>query len=330
MHEKRGSFVVSLDFELFWGLTDKFTLEEYKARLDGERVVIQRMLELFDRYGIHATWATVGMMAFATKDELMKSFPSVLPEYLDKKLSAYEYLKTAKLGQNENDDPYHFGASLIREVQKHPNQEIGSHTFSHYYCVEDGQTEAAFSADLRAAHAALAHFGADATSLVLPRNQWNENYRAATVAAGVVAYRGNQNGMLYAARRDSNQNLLVRALRLLDSYIRLSGDHLADDATMASLKPFNIPASAFLRPYMPKLGFLEGLRRRRITRAMSRAAQTGRTFHLWWHPYNMGLNQEENLATLEHILNHFSYLNRTYGMQSENMGDITRRLTTNS
>src|ERR1700742_1398624 len=128
MENRKGTFVVSLDFELFWGLTDKFTLAEYADRLDGERKVIPRILELFDRYGIHATWATVGMMAFEKKEELMAALPAVQPQYANPRLSAYAYLKTADVGEDEARDPYHFGASLIREVRKHPNQEIGSHT----------------------------------------------------------------------------------------------------------------------------------------------------------------------------------------------------------
>lgn len=326
MEKRPGSFVISLDFELFWGLTDKFTLTEYKDRLDGERKIIPRILALFDAYGIHATWATVGMMTFEKKGDLVGALPVPQPRYANPKLSAYEYLKDADIGEDEAHDPYHFGASLIREVQRHPNQEIGSHTFSHYYCVEDGQTEEAYIADLRAAHRALAQFGADATSLVLPRNQWNEAYRDATRIAGVKCYRGNQESFLYAARKDGSQSLFIRALRLIDSYLPLSGEHLADDATMAAQRPFNIPASIFLRPYMPPLGFLEGLRRSRITRGMTGAARAGKLFHLWWHPYNMGLESEENLATLEHVLKHFSYLQKTYGMRTETMGEAAVRL----
>jgi len=328
MQKGRGTFVISLDFELFWGLTDKFTLDQYRTRLDGERTAIPRILGLFDKYGIHATWATVGMMAFETKDELMASLPVAQPQYGNKKLSAYEYLKTAPIGEDEKSDPYHFGASLIREVQKHPNQEIGSHTFSHYYCVEDGQTVETYKADLIATHSALAKFGVDATSLVLPRNQWNEAYREATQEVGIGSYRGNQESFLYRARKDGGQNLFIRALRLLDHYLPLTGDHITSDETMARKRPFNIQASVFLRPYMPTLGMFEGLRRARITRGMTRAAREGKTFHLWWHPYNMGLNTEENLATLEHILKHFMMLKEKYGMESANMGEITERLQT--
>ena len=46
----------------------------------------------------------------------------------------------ARIGPNERQDPYHFGLSLVRRIKDCPHQEIGTHTFSHYYCLEDGQT----------------------------------------------------------------------------------------------------------------------------------------------------------------------------------------------
>ena len=63
---KSGIFTVSLDFELYWGLRDTTTINEYEANLKGVKIAIERILELFDKYDIHATWATVGFL-FKTK-----------------------------------------------------------------------------------------------------------------------------------------------------------------------------------------------------------------------------------------------------------------------
>ena len=46
---KNGTFIISLDFELNWGVHDVFTLEQYKKNLLGTREAIDRMLELFRR-----------------------------------------------------------------------------------------------------------------------------------------------------------------------------------------------------------------------------------------------------------------------------------------
>ena len=56
------TLIVSLDYELFWGLQDAWTLEEYEQNLLGVREVVPKMLKLFEKHGIHATWAAVGFL----------------------------------------------------------------------------------------------------------------------------------------------------------------------------------------------------------------------------------------------------------------------------
>ena len=58
----RGKFIVSLDFELFWGMQDCVDLAEYEANILGGRKAIPKILALFRKHGIHATWATVGFL----------------------------------------------------------------------------------------------------------------------------------------------------------------------------------------------------------------------------------------------------------------------------
>lgn len=74
---------------------------------------------------------------------------------------------------------------------------------------------------------------------------------------------------------------------------------------------------------MRPLRFLEWLKVRRIKNSMTHAAKHGEIFHLWWHPHNMGIDQEENFKNLETILKHYQTLKRTYGIESASMHDIT-------
>ena len=74
--------------------------------------------------------------------------------------------------------------------------------------------------------------------------------------------------------------------------------------------------------YMPifqKLSFLEGLKMRRIKAQMRHAAKKGLTFHLWWHPHNIGVRTQQHLTQLEEIFAYYQMLNRQYGMISLNM-----------
>ena len=64
------SLIVSLDLELFWGMQDIMDLTEYQANIQGGRKAIPQMLELFQKHGIHATWATVGFLFAENYEEL--------------------------------------------------------------------------------------------------------------------------------------------------------------------------------------------------------------------------------------------------------------------
>jgi hypothetical protein len=55
---------------------------------------------------------------------------------------------------------------------------------------------------------------------------------------------------------------------------------------------------------------------------MTIAARNNEFYHLWWHPHNFGNHSEENMSGLKEILSHFSFLQKEYGMESLNMGEI--------
>lgn len=123
-----GNFVISLDFELMWGVRDIATCDSYGRNVLGVRRAIPALLEMFDRRTIRATWAVVGFLLCETKDELLARLPSHRPGYFNKSLSTYTYLE--EVGSDERSDPYYFGASLARQIAACPGQEIGTHTFS--------------------------------------------------------------------------------------------------------------------------------------------------------------------------------------------------------
>ena len=84
-----GKFVISLDFELMWGVRDKKDKTNYGDNILGVHKVIPKLLETFRKFDIKATFSTVGLLFFETKQELLKSIPSIKPQYKDLNLSAY-------------------------------------------------------------------------------------------------------------------------------------------------------------------------------------------------------------------------------------------------
>ena len=319
-----GRFVISLDFELHWGVRDKVSVLDFRENLLGARAAIPQMLELFQHYQIHATWATVGFLFCKSRSELLASVPNTLPQYEDKALSPYAHLH--EIGIDEEDDPFHFAKSLIDLIANSPGQEIGSHTFSHYYCLEPGQTKLSFRDDLRAAKQAAKSQGLPLKSLVFPRNQCNREYLQVCKDEGFISYRGNLSTYCYRAGDGEASNSLVkRALRYLDAYVPISKTSYNLPLNVGH-EPTNIPASRFLRPYSPKLKLFERLRLTRIKNEMSSAATEGAVYHLWWHPHNFGKNTESNLDFLEQVVKHASVLRDTKGLESLNMSEVSNQL----
>ena len=79
----KARLIVSLDFELFWGMLDVTTLEDYRDHVLGGREAIPEMLKLFRKYGIHATWATVGFLFGESPEALREYLPEKGPSYSD-------------------------------------------------------------------------------------------------------------------------------------------------------------------------------------------------------------------------------------------------------
>jgi peptidoglycan/xylan/chitin deacetylase (PgdA/CDA1 family) len=323
---KRGLFVVSLDLELHWGMRDKLGVRAYRDNLLGEWEVVPALLKLFAKYGIHATWATVGFLFFESKPELLCNLPQKQPNYVRRELSPYASL--AEIGESERDDPFHYAPSLIRQIAATSNQEIATHTFSHYYCLERGHDKETFRADLAAAlKVAREKHGIAIRSIVFPRNQVESDSLRVCRDLGIRSYRGNPTSWLYTARGGEDESTARRGIRLLDAYLPVSGTNAQSPAKQAATFPYNVPASRFLRPYSPVWKAIEPLRLRRIVDDMSMAAERKQLYHLWWHPHDFGARPNENFAVLIRILERFAALRKRHGMESVSMLEAAELLT---
>ncbi len=321
---QKGKFVISLDFEMYWGVHDAVKLSYYKENLLGVRKVIPKLLELFSQYHIHATFATVGFLFFDNKKDLLNAMPQSKPQYFNKKISPY-LSQINEAGENENDDPIRFGFSLINEI-KNAKQEIASHTFSHFYCLEDGQTLQDFKEDLVAAKLIASKNEIKLKSIVFPRNQYNNDYLKICKDEGFISFRGNEKVKLISSETYGKGIYFRRPFRFADSYFNLSGHNCYSDEEMKKDVLINIPSSRFLRPYSKKLFFLEKYKFKRIRNSMTYAAKNGLMFHLWWHPHNFGKNIFENIAFLEKILIHFEKLKKMYDFESIDMSSLANKL----
>lgn len=90
---KKGVFCISIDLELLWGRKD-LDYSKFIAKTKKERKIIKHLLNLFKKYEIPTTWATVGKLM-------------------------------------EKGDPLWYAPDIIKMIKKVQNQEIGSHSYTH-------------------------------------------------------------------------------------------------------------------------------------------------------------------------------------------------------
>lgn len=312
----KGTLIVSLDFELFWGMLEVCPLEDYQDNVLGGRAAIPRLLALFEKYGIHATWATVGFLFAENYEELSRYFPEACPTYADQRITPYPWF--SRIGGTEQEAPCFFGGSLLPKIAKTPGQEIGSHTFSHFYCREKGQTPEQFRADMEAALAIARDKGYPLTSAVMPRNHCEPEYTEILKELGFTAYRDEENDWCHRIP----WRPLRRMMKLTDVYFPITG--LGGYRPQKENGIWNLTGSRMYKAILPPLAFLERVKLWRIKSQMRHAAMHGLTFHLWWHPHNLGVRTDAHFAQLEEIFSYFRELQRKYGMQSRNMGEAAR------
>ncbi len=281
------------------------------------------MLALFEAEGIRATWATVGMLYAQDEQDLQGFIPREQPAYTNQKLSAYAYLQQGLPAGGD----LHFAPDLVKQIQEAAGQDLGTHTFAHYYCLEAGQTVETFEADLAAVKQVANRLGHVPETLVFPRNQFNTDYLQACQRAGIRAVRTNPTDWWWSEASLQKEDIKVKLARTADAYLPLSkGTAYAWEAIQNEAGVYLMPASRFLRPRHLRYDWLNKLRIQRIKQEMTAAAQKGYIYHLWWHPHNFGWTPAESMAELRGLIAHYQSLAQSYGMQSLHMLDMAEQL----
>lgn len=311
-----GFFVISLDFELIWGVFDKIEPKEKLQYFKNTLKVVPEILSSFRMANIHATWATVGMLFNNSWEDWESNFPKKLPEYVNTELSPYKF---GSVIRDKKFEEVCFAPTLIKEIINTPFQEFATHTYSHYYCLEEGQTSETFKLDLQKNIELADKWGLKLRSLVFPRNQYNREYLKICSQLGIESVRSNPANWYW---QDTSNNSLTRKIfRTGDAYGGLNDKtyDLVDIESSSDL--ISQKASRLLRPYSDN--FLNKLKLDRIKSEMTYAAKNNKVYHLWWHPHNFGNNPKQSILELKEILWHFKACEKKYGFRSASMNEIT-------
>lgn len=321
--QESGIFSVSLDFELHWGSfeTKRILDEETQLHFLNTRAAIPEMLSIFKEYEIHVTWATVGMLYRNNSKEWEDNKPALVPTFKNPDVSAYEWVN--KNGFNGDNDPSHFAPEFIDMIKSTPFQEIGTHTYAHYFCLEEGQTKEQFREDIKMACELAKSKGIEIKSLVFPRNQFNEDYLSICNEFGITSVRTNPD-IWYWSYSNEAGSFMKRFFRAGDAYLKFQPIKMVYPKDInPNLMPLHLPASRLYRPWRPYYAIENKLKIRRIINEMTKAAQKGSYYHIWWHPENFGAHPKECLDELRKIAAHYVHLREKYGFRSMTMQETT-------
>ena len=291
--------------------------------LIASRDVVTTLAERFVARNVRATWATVGPALRLDLGRGASAHPVTSPQLRRPELDPY----AETFGPDEHGDPLHLAGSLVDRLCELNGQEIASHTFSHFYCLERGPDAAAFAADLAAAQSRggpprLATQVAGAAAQPVARRLCRSRARcrirmhprpATRLGQSIATRRGHQPA---GAGRPFGHDLC----RTRAAHLRLGRAH--DPSGLC-----DVPASTFLRPFRPATRSLEKLQYHRLVAGLRDAARRGRVLHVWWHPQNFVTDPPANYTLLERLLDEFDRLRVSDGLQSLSMGDVNDAVT---
>lgn len=320
MNSSTGQFLISLDFELHWGCFERMTLNKSDQQyFKNTRRIIEEKLKLFASNDVHVTWAAVGMLFNRNIGDWEKNKPRIIPTYDNPEVSAYNWIE--KHGFFSEEDPFHFAPDLLEKIKATPNQEIGTHTYAHYFCLEKGQNREQFREDLLTAKKIATAKSIELKSLVFPRNQFNPEYLSICFELGITAVRSSPDVWYWSPATGSSY--MKKLFRAGDAYLKFQPIKMVrlSEIKIQSGLPLLLPASRLYRPWQPKYTIQNKFKLKRVLDEMTDAARKKAYYHIWWHPHNFGNYPRQCMTELEQIISHYVSLRDKYDFRSLSMNE---------
>ena len=314
---KMGTLVLSIDFELRWGMLDRVgqDVEKYKSNLLSVHDNLPWMLQVFEERNIAATWATVGALGCDNWDEFDRVRPKHKPSY---KNEALDYVNDFNQKLDPNGELY-FAPKLIRDIIGTAKQELGTHTFGHIYGTEPDVTYEELKIDLLTVKEFFSKkFGVTPESLVFPRNQ--VIYENKLIQDDVIkTYRGNENVTYLSAENQKEKQFFNRVKILLDAI----NPYISHDYNKNDIVNGNVLSSSMFKIHLPEL-----LRKAHLSKLKHNITRlkSDEIYHIWYHPHNLGRSPKKK----DDFLRFFDFIGEkiaTNKLDSENMGSILSKVS---
>jgi len=310
-----GVFTISIDTELAWGESHRPIRPGVLEALGREREVIRRLLGLFSKYDIRATWAVVGHLFLTTSCTWENGVAhSEISRPITRKSTRDWFFQHPR----DEMDPLWYGEDIVKLIRgTQPAQEIGSHSFCHLPFDEVTTCTEAIRTDIQMAKRLHEGSGIQFQTFVFP---WNVvGYRSLLAEAGIRVYRGR------SARWYDGVPVARRALNFLHYLLALSPSTVR--ATVDDLGMINVPDSMLL---LSRAGFRRLVPPQTLVDMASvglhRAVARGEIFHLWFHPSDFVFETDRQFQVLETILQTANSLKDSGALKVLTMGDVQERV----
>lgn len=284
-----GSLCISIDLELAWGIWDKPSHEYHQRCAQLEGTIVERLVQIFERHEVSATWAIVGRLL--ERDDAAS--------------------RTTAFG----DRIWYAPALIERVANAKMRQEIASHGHEHKYF--GSTTREQLRADLAAARSVHQRHGLAFDSFVFPRN--DVNHLDLLRDAGISVYRSVDDGWFIDVRDRFGlsagrvANLLDKTLPIPPRSVKASKH---DDLVELPSSMLLLGRKGLRRMVHPSILV------RKAMLGLDAAKRSGDLFHLWFHPSNFYYESEQQLGALEHIVAYAARMRASHGLDIRTMGSF--------
>ena len=302
---EKGTFVFSLDFELAWGTRGRPAAQHCQPFWDGTREAIFGLLDLFEKHEFPATWATVGALLLGQSD-------SRRHEWLDEAQFHDVPIGTAA------SQPDWYAEDIVERLRTHPvAQEIGCHTLTHRFIEPGTAGREQFRQELRRFRQLCGDLYIEQpTSFIFPKAKMA--HFDVLAEEGFTSIRGPEPKWFESLPTA----ILPAVARLVDA--KLSRPPNVGLPRQLPCGLWVIPSSQFYSPFM-SVGNHVSVEQRvaKAIKGLRLAANRRQIFHLWTHPFNLGVRTAELLHGLDEILAEARRLCAAGQLQIQTMGQLT-------
>lgn len=267
-----GRVTISIDVELAWGNWDNITPSQLALVELHERAIMSRLIEIFDRHEIPATFAIVAAL-------------------LD---------HASARGRPGREDSWYAPDIVEMITGASIKHDIGSHGGRHIYLDQVSDAEA--DEDIAFARSTHTANRLGFTSFVFPRNRIGK--KPILERHGVKIFRGEDSA--WHQRIRNKQQHAGRIANLVDKMLPIAPEavHPIHDGQMV-----NLPGSML---FMSKNGLRKfaaaGVTETKLNRGVAAACNNEGVFHLWFHPSNFYHDRDSQFVLFENFVRHLAEL----------------------